>query len=139
MAPIRITMRDNSQDILALMAQNITAALTAMGIKAVSLILWQMRQGFGKPIRYTGDLQRDVSYEIHPDTKSVDVGNSLKYATYVHEGFAGHPVYFESIKEFRILPGGHTAGRPYITKALTSGNGTEAIRTAAENALRQGF
>lgn len=121
MASIRITMRDNSQDVLALMARNITAALTAMGIKAESLIIGQMLRGFGRPIRKTGTLIGDVNYEIHPETKSVDVGNSKTYAIFVHEGTS------------------RMAARPYITNALTSGNGTEAIRSAAENALRQGF
>lgn len=121
MAPIRITMRDNSQDVLAMMARNITAALTAMGIKAVSLIMGQMLHGFGRPIRKTGTLLGDVNYEIHPGTKSVDVGNSKTYAIFVHEGTS------------------RMAARPYITNALTSGSGADAILVAAENALRHGF
>lgn len=121
MNPIRITLKDNSQEVMALLEQNITAALTAMGIKAVNLILRQMRQGFGKPIRKTGDLQRDVNYTIHPETKSVDVGNSLRYAPYVHDGTD------------------KMAARPYITNALTSDSAMDSISSAAGNALRKGF
>ena len=121
MATIRITMKDNSQDVMDLLARNINAALTAMGIKAESLIIGQMLRGFGRPIRKTGTLIGDVNYEIHPDTRSVDVGNSKTYAIFVHEGTS------------------RMAARPYITNALTSASGADAIRTAAENALRQGF
>lgn len=121
MIPIKITLKDNSPEVMALLAQNITAALTAMGIKAVSLIIGQMLRGFGRPIRKTGTLLGDVNYEIHPDTRSVDVGNSKTYAIFVHEGTS------------------RMAARPYITNALTSASGTEAIRSAAENALRHGF
>ena len=121
MATIRITMKDNSQDVMDLLARNINAALTAMGIKAESLIIGQMLRGFGRPIRKTGTLIGDVNCEIHPDTKSVDVGNSKTYAIFVHEGTS------------------RMAARPYITNALTSASGADAIRTAAENALRQGF
>lgn len=121
MATIRITMKDNSQDVMDLLARNINAALTAMGIKAESLIIGQMLRGFGRPIRKTGTLLGDVNYEIHPDTRSVDVGNSKTYAIFVHEGTS------------------RMAARPYITNALTSASGADAIRTAAENALRQGF
>ena len=121
MATIRITMKDNSQDVMDLLARNINAALTAMGIKAESLIIGQMLRGFGRPIRKTGTLIGDVNYEIHPDTRSVDVGNSKTYAIFVHEGTS------------------RMSARPYITNALTSASGADAIRTAAENALRQGF
>ena len=121
MATIRITMKDNSQDVMDLLARNINAALTAMGIKAESLIIGQMLRGFGRPIRKTGTLLGDVNYEIHPDTRSVDGGNSKTYAIFVHEGTS------------------RMAARPYITNALTSASGADAIRTAAENALRQGF
>lgn len=121
MIPIKITLKDNSQDVMDLLARNINAALTAMGIKAESLIIWQMLRGFGRPIRKTGTLIGDVNYEIHPETKSVDVGNSKTYAIFVHEGTS------------------RMAARPYITNALTSASGADAIRTAAENALRQGF
>lgn len=106
-------------------------ALTAMGIKAVNLILYKMRQGYGKPIRQTGDLQRDVTYEINESNDSVEVGNTLEYAPFVHDGHAGHSVYIKDVG-WRVLPGGHTPGRPYIRDALTGNDAAEKLRKVAE-------
>lgn len=78
-ASFRAEVTDNSRAVIQQEKQNIKAALNAMGIKAVNLILWQMRQGFGRPIRKTGDLQRDVKYEVNKGAKTVTVDNSLEY------------------------------------------------------------
>ena len=121
MNQVKITLTDHSADVLSMIAANVSRALTAMGTVAVGLIIGQMLRGFGRPIRKTGTLIGDVNYEIHQETKSVDVGNSKTYAIFVHEGT------------------NRMAARPYITNALTSASGADAIRTAAENALRHGF
>lgn len=115
MAGIRFT--DNSGEVLALMAKNATDALTAMGQAAVGLIAGRIASGYGRPIRRTGALQRDVSFEVGDGT--VDVGSSLDYALPVHEGTS------------------RMAGRPFITDALTGGAGE--LQAAAEKRLRQGF
>ena len=130
---------DHSGDVLSALREAKQAALTAMGTEAVGLIVNQMETGYEKRIWYTGDLQRDVSYEPDSDGKSIAVGNSLKYAVYVHEGFAGHPVYFEDIQGFRVVPGGHTAGRPYIRDALEGENAATALKEVAAEALKTGF
>ena len=121
MGQVKITFNDHSRDVLSLISANVTRALTAMGTVAVGQIVRTMQRAYWRPIWLTGDLQRDVNYEVHDSEHAVDVGNSLNYATYVHEGTS------------------RMRGRPYITDALTSAGGTEAIRGAAENALRQGF
>lgn len=117
--PIKVTLIDNSDKVLAQLKGNKEAALNAMGIKAVNLILWQMRQGYGKPIRQTGDLQRDVQYDLHED--SVDVGNTLHYALYVHDGTR------------------RMAARPYIRDALTGEDHKKQLQKVAEAALKTGF
>ena len=61
----KVEFENNEDKIKAKMASNVSAALEAMGTKAVNLILYQMRHGYGKPIRYTGNLQRDVTYEVN--------------------------------------------------------------------------
>ncbi len=99
-----------------------------MGIKAVNLILYRMRQGYGKPIRQTGDLQRDVTYEVNDGNDSVEIGNTLEYAPFVHDG---HAVYIKDVG-WRVLPGGHTPGRPYIRDALTGNDAAEKLRKVAE-------
>lgn len=138
MAGVKVT--DNSGQVKQQMRQNVKAALTAMGITGVGLVNRQMQSGYGKPIRDTGDLMRDVSFEVEasgPD--SVDIGNSLNYATPVHEGYNGHPVFFEDINDFRVVPGGHTAGRPYITDALFSDKAGKEFEEVLSEALKHGF
>ena len=120
--PVKVTLIDNSDKVLAKLEVNKEAALNAIGIKAVNLILWQMRQGYGKPIRQTGDLQRDVSYAVNnsaPDT--VDVGNTLKYGQFVHDGTS------------------RMDGRPYIRDGLIGEDHKKQIQKAAESPLKTGF
>lgn len=119
---VKIVFTDNSDKVIAQMDGNVERALTAMGTKAVNLILWQMRQGYGKPIRQTGDLQRDVSYQVgNSGPNTVDVGNTLKYGPYVHDGTS------------------KMAGRPYIRDALTGESHQKQLQNVAEEALKQGF
>lgn len=120
--PVKVTLIDNSDKVLAQLEGNKEAALNAIGIKAVNLILWQMRQGYGKPIRQTGDLQRDVSYEVNnsaPDT--VDVGNTLKYGPYVHDGTP------------------KMDARPYIRDGLIGDDHKKQLQKVAEEDLKKGF
>lgn len=112
---------DNSGKILTQLDGNVERALEAMGTKAVNLILWQMRQGYGKPIRQTGDLQRDVNYKVDVGAQSVTVGNSLDYAEPVHDGTSKRK------------------GRPYIRDALTGESHTSQMRKVAEAYLQEGF
>jgi hypothetical protein len=115
-----MSFTDNSGKVKSQLAGNVKAALAAMGIEAVGLINGQMQSGYGAPIRQTGDLMRDVSYEVgnsSPDT--VDVGNSLEYAPLVHDGTS------------------RMSGRPYIKDAIM--NGQSRLKQVAENELKKGF
>lgn len=117
----KVTMKDNSEMVLRTMAKNVEAALNAMGMKAQNLILSQMQSGYGKPIRQTGNLMRDLSYEAEASGNGgvVRVGSSLEYATPVHEGTS------------------RMKGRPYISDGL-SGKSQELQEAAAEF-LQKGF
>ena len=78
---------DHRAEVLSQLNENKSRVLHAMGIKAVGLINKQMQSGYSGAIRDTGDLMRDVNFQVErsaPDT--VDVGNSPKYAPFVHEG-----------------------------------------------------
>lgn len=122
MATVRMT--DNSQQVLDQMRQNVKAALTAMGETGVELVVENMQHGYGRPIWQTGDLQRDVSYEVEASgPNTVDVGSSLDYAPHVHDG------------TYKMK------GRPYIRDALASGNtaNVQALREVAAEYLKQGF
>lgn len=128
---IEVTIQANFDQVSQTIEARKKLALTAMGIKAVNLILYRMRQGYGKPIRQTGDLQRDVTYEVNDGNDSVEIGNTLEYAPFVHDGHAGHAVYIKDVG-WRVLPGGHTPGRPYIRDALTGNDAAEKLRKVAE-------
>ena len=117
---VKVTFNDNSGRLLAKMQGNARRALTAMGTKAVGLTVQKMQSGYGKPIRRTGDLMRSITYEVENSGKNtVDVGNTLEYGKYVHDG------------TYKMR------GRPYIRDALNEG-GT-ALQNVAANALRDGF
>lgn len=116
----RIEFLDNRNQVLAQLNSNASRATLAVGTKAVNLILWQMRQGYGDPIRKTGDLQRDVNFEV-VDSVTVNVGNSLEYAPYVHDGTR------------------KMQGRPYIRDALMSRDNQRKLQRVYEQYLKQGF
>ena len=118
---IIIRMDDNTDKVLRQLEDNVVKALTAMGEEAVGMIVGQMRTGYGRPIWRTGDLQRDVSYDVRDADHAVDVGNGLEYGPYVHEG------------TYKM------AGRPYITDALTGANARDTLMSVAEEALKEGF
>ena len=118
---VQVRFDNNSKIVMKQMEGNVEAALEAMGIKAEKLILHQMQQGYGKPIRITGDLQRDVQYEVDESTRTVKVGNTLTYGKYVHEG------------TYKMK------SRPYIKDALTGESHVKQLREVAEKALRNGF
>jgi HK97 gp10 family phage protein len=112
-----MSFTDNSGKVKDQVANNVKAALAAMGIEAVGLINRQMQSGYGAPIRQTGDLMRDVSSEVEGDR--VNVGNSLEYAPFVHEGTS------------------KLSGRPYIKDAIMDGK--DRLKQVAENELKKGF
>ena len=117
---VEIRFTDNSASVLSKVSGNVRAALTAMGTKGVGLTVDQMQSGYGRPIRQTGNLMRDVAYEVERSGKNtVDIGNSLKYGPFVHEG------------TYKM------AGRPYLRDALTKGR--DALQQAAAAQLKQGF
>lgn len=111
---------DNSEKVKSQIDQNKKRALTAMGLKGVEVIVNQMQSGYGRPIRITGDLQRDVNSQVeNSKADTVDVGNSLDYAKFVHEGTS------------------KMAGRPYITDAIMKSK--DNLQDVAKAYLKQGF
>ena len=115
-----VHFKDNSREVFSKFEANIDAAMDAIGIKAVNLILWQMRQGYGKPIRKKGDLQRDVSFD-HVEKRTINVGNTLKYSLFVHEGTR------------------KMGKRPYIKDAIMSRDNVKKLMKVAHEQLYKGF
>lgn len=109
---------DHSPEVKAKLEQNVKAALYAIGQKGVELTLGQMESGYGKPIRQTGDLMRDVQYDMRGEN-TVVIGNSLEYAPFVHDG------------TYKM------AGRPYLRDAIMGSQ--NEIRATMEEYLQRGF
>lgn len=101
---VSVHLSDHSESVKAQIRANATRAAQAVGIEAVGLTVKQMQGGYGKPIRQTGNLMRDVNYETESSgTKTVvRIGNSLFYAPLVHEGTS------------------RMSGRPYLKDAIQS-------------------
>ena len=118
---VQVKFNDNSKVVLKTLEGNIPAALNAMGITAVNLIAHQMQDGYGKPIRQTGDLMRDVQYEVDEQGQKTRVGNTLEYGPYVHDG------------TYKM------AGRPYVRDGLTGGEAARKLKQSAEPHISRGF
>lgn len=115
---VQVRLTDNTSQLMTQLQGNVKKALTAMGTEAVKLTVSQMQGGYGKPIWQTGDLQRDVSYEVNRSGENtVDVGNTLEYAKYVHEG------------TYKMQ------ARHYFRDALN--NGAARLQAVAEQYLRE--
>lgn len=119
MMAVQVKLTDNSKIVLKQIDGNVEAALEAMGTAAVGMIVRQMQNGYGKPIRKTGDLMRDVQHESDSGKNMVRVGNTLEYSIFVHEGTSKMP------------------GRPYIADGL-AGKGEKLGQVAAIH-LKKGF
>lgn len=117
---MKITLRSNAPQVLAQLDRNVQKLLTAWGEEGVSLTVEQMESGYGKPIRDTGNLIRDVSYAVeNSGPNSVDIGNTLHYGPYVHEG------------TYKM------AGRAYLRDGLIGGKGR--LQDVAEEILPEKF
>lgn len=94
-----ITFNNHSGQVRQAMKRAKQTALTAIGIEAVGVTVRYMQSNYGAPIIQTGDLQRDVNSKVRGDV--VDIGNSLDYSAFVHNGTARMPA------------------RPYLKDALS--------------------
>lgn len=100
--------------------RNAKASIKAAGVAAVGQVVRQMKSGYGAPIRRTGDLMRDVNFEVVNDT-TINIGNSLNYATFVHEGTSRTK----------------GKGRPYIKDGIF--NGKDRILAVFRQELKRGL
>lgn len=116
---LSIEFKDNREAVLKAMETAKKKALTAIGLAAVEITTDYMQSRYGKPIRQTGDLMRDVNFKVRTDNDAVDVGNDLEYAPWVHGGTAKVPA------------------RPYLYDAITEN--TDVWEEIAEEHLSNGF
>lgn len=111
---------DNIKQIKSQMDRNLIAALSAIGEIGKESVVKQAQTGYGNPIYKSGDLQRDVNYQVEAsEPETVDVGNNVEYAPWVHDGTR------------------RMGARPYIRDGIY--NAKNAIKEIAEEQLKQGF
>ena len=119
-----IIRTDNSGKIKELVNQNMERALVAMCETAVEAVAEAML-AHDDPVYLTGGLMRDVRYRVNTDADSgqagrprtADIGNTLEYAVFVHEG---------TVK---------MTGRAYLRDGLIPS--ADRLEAAAANELRK--
>lgn len=120
--PANIKVMDYSPQVIGQMEENTKRALTALGIEAVALIQDGMDTLYGRPIWDTGRLRGNVHSIVEnsaPDT--VDVGNDVEYAHFVHEG------------TYKMR------ARPYIRDTITGAYAQRRMQEVVSAYLKEGF
>ena len=107
-------LKSHAEELIEAARAGAEAALAAMGEAAVAMTRDRMRRGYARPVRDTGALMADVSWQKNGETR-ISVGNTLPYATAVHEGTS------------------RVKGRPYLTEALLDGR--EKLKEVAEKVI----
>lgn len=113
-----IRLELHTEEILEKLERNKKTALTAVGEQAREFIKECMVGGYPRPVYDTGTLYRDVQYKPSGDD-AVDVGSTLDYAPYVHDG------------TYKM------AGRAYIRDGIL-GN-ADSIQSTFESYISQGL
>lgn len=81
-----VKLENNKKAVMDQLNRNKEKALTVMGEAAVEITTDYMEQKYYHPIHMTGDLIRDASHRPNAGQNEVQVGNSLEYAPWVHNG-----------------------------------------------------
>lgn len=122
MAIANIKVMDYSPQVMRQMEGNTRRALTALGTEAVALIQDGMDTLYGRPIWDTGTLRGNVHYTVENSApNTVDVGNDVEYAHFVHEG------------TYKMK------ARPYIRDTITGEYAQRRMEEVTAAYLKQGF
>lgn len=114
-----IQFKDNSKAIKSQLQSNMKPALTAMGYTGVEITLDTMNKRYPKKIYLSGDMQRDLTFEVDVGEQKTTWGIPENYAVPVHEGTA------------------HMAGRPFFRDGIYPE--TDQLRDVAADELKKGF
>lgn len=128
---------DNTATIKAKLQQALKTGLVAVGQEAVGMVREQMTSGYDHPVYDTGTLARSINAQVDVSGESVSIGTNIEYAGYVHDGHAGHAVFFPDIGEYRVVKGGYTPGRPFLRDALENGENVERLKEVLEDVIKQ--
>lgn len=122
MALTNVKVMDYSPQVMAKVEGNTKRALTALGTEAVALIQDGMDTLYGRPIWDTGRLRGNVHYMVENSApNTVDVGNDVEYAHFVHEG------------TYKMR------ARPYIRDTITGAYAQRRMQEVVSAYLKEGF
>ena len=122
MALANVKVMDYTLQVMRQFEGNKRVALEALGLKAVELIQDGMDNRYSKPIWDTGRLRGNVHHVVENSRKdTVDVGNDVDYAHFVHEG------------TYKMK------ARPYIRDSLSGAWAQEQMRQTLIDYLTKGF
>ena len=117
-----VKVMDYTPQVMRQFEGNKRVALEALGLKAVELIQDGMDTLYGRPIWDTGRLRGNVHHAVENSGKdTVDVGNDVDYAHFVHEG------------TYKMK------ARPYIRDSLNGAWAQEQMRQTLSDYLKKGF
>jgi len=121
---------DHTPEVNEKLKRAMEIGLLAVGQEAVGMVREKMVTGYEHKVYDTGNLARSISAEVSPNANEVTVGTNVEYAPYVHDGHAGHAVFFPNIGDkggFRVMPGGYTPGRPFLTDTFKDGANAQRL------------
>lgn len=131
---------DHTPEISERLKRAMEIGLLAVGQEAVGMVREKMVTGYEHKVYDTGNLARSISAEVSPNANEVTVGTNVEYAHYVHDGHAGHAVFFPKLGdkgEFRVMPGGYTPGRPFMTDTFADFANAERLVYIMADIIKQ--
>lgn len=131
---------DHTPEINQNLEQAMFVGLLAVAQEAVGMVREKMVTGYEHKVYDTGNLARSITADIDTDNNEVTIGTNVEYAHYVHDGHAGHAVFFQNIGdkgEFRVMPGGYTPGRPFMTDTFADSANAERLVDIMADVIKQ--
>ena len=131
---------DHTPEINQKLEQAMFVGLLAVAQESVGMVREKMVTGYEHKVYYTGNLARSITADIAPDNNEVTIGTNVEYAHYVHDGYAGHAVFFPKLGdkgEFRVMPGGYTPGRPFMMDTFADSANAERLVDIMADVIKQ--
>lgn len=131
---------DHTPEINEKLKRAMEIGLLAVGQEAVGMVREKMVAGYDHKVYDTGNLSRSITAGIDQDNNSVTIGTNVEYAHFVHDGHAGHAVFLKNIGdkgEFRVMPGGYTPGRPFMTDTFADSANAERLVGIMADVIKQ--
>lgn len=131
---------DHTPEINQKLEQAMFVGLLAVAQESVGMVREKMVTGYEHKVYDTGNLARSITADIDQDNNSVTIGTNVEYAHYVHDGHAGHAVFFPNLGdkgEFRVMPGGYTHGRPFMTDTFADSANAERLVDIMADVIKQ--